>query len=744
MPQSLEAVIIRSLQKNPESRYESLAEFAEELGWLLPGLDGVVNPPPVYEKVGSLAVLFLASLGEHRDYAERIAPKLMATDRAYRDPETRPVSQSKESGQPGGKIEVTLDQVQLSVEPGRTASTLVAVHNSGNVEGEFTLSIEGVAPDWVALSPRKFVLKPGEQKTAQLIFKPPRLTSTRAGRYQVDVKVVEAKQPLLHGEAIVTLTIGVYNQFRVEFPNPRTQGEETTELLITNTGNVPDTYIISPVDVDEELGFEPEQSQVRLNPDQVGKAEIKPYLSSLRLFGGTRSHAYSVTIKAASGEKQTQTGEYVSTSLLPTWVPLVLLLVCMCFSAAGLIYLTRNTLQGTSAQRTEMALRTATFDAAQNTMQAATLTVQALENANQATIMAVTATSQVITEQAATEQINATITSIAETATAIAAEQTSQADATSAVFFTETASAQETAQAGLGSTATSVAATATAQTEQLLTATALVGNSQTATAQAALFLTATAQTSLSRTATAQVGFSQTATAQASQGGTATAQAATATAQANLSKTPVAKRAVYFYLTSTGLGKDYQDFLKPHGYQLDLLPMDSIPSTDLSQFRIIFIAPETGQDGNWGDAGGSWAQKIVNSNLPVFGLGEGGFNFFGKINLSIGYPNGIGTSNKDVFVLNPSDLIWKTPNPIPIPGNRIIQVYNNNVDTMMCNLQPPFPANITAYVQWPENVNQFSVMRQDGRYLLWGFRESPEELTPSGASFLLNILAELTK
>ncbi len=744
MPQSLEAVIIRALQKVPGSRFETLANFAEELSWLLPGLDGVVDPPPVFEKSISLAALYLASLGDHRLYAEKIAPALLASDKPYKDPATRPVSPNPDPIGENGKIEVTVDQVQLSVEPGRTASTVVVVHNSADVEAEFNISIEGVAPEWVALSPRKFTLKVGEQKTAQLIFKPPRLSRTRAGRYPITVRVRSTEKVLLQGEASITLTIGVYNQFRLEFPSPRTQGDESTEILITNTGNVLDTYTISPVDIDGELGFEPEQSQVRLNPEQVGKAEFKPYLSSLRLFGGVRSHAYTVSVKAASGEKQNQTGEHVSTSLLPAWVPLILLLVCMCFTAAGLFYLTRNTFQGTSAQRTSMALRTSTFDAAQSTLQAATLTVQALENANQATIMAVTQTAQAVTEQAATQQVNATITSIAETATAIAAESTSQADATSAVFFTQTAVARETEQSGLGSTATAVALTATAQTGQLMTATAQVGNSQTATAQAGMFLTATAQTAFSKTATAQAGLIQTATAQAGFSGTATAQAATATAQANLTKTPVLKKIAYFYLTSTGLGKDYQEFLQPHGYQVELKPLDSIPSTDLNQYRVILIAPETGQDGNWGDANGTWANKIVNSNLPVIGLGEGGFNLFGKTNMPIGYPNGIGSSSKDIFVLNPNDLLWKTPNPIPIPGNKVIQVYNNDVDTIMSNLQPPFPANILAYVQWPENVNQFSIIRQDGRMVLWGFRETPKELTPSGASLLLNFLAELTK
>jgi eukaryotic-like serine/threonine-protein kinase len=738
LPQSLEAVIIRSLQKNPASRYVTLAEFAEELNWLLPGLEGLIDPPAVFEKVGSLAALYLASLGEHREYAEKTAPALSKQQAGTGEPATRPVGKVQSAAGKVEKVEVTLDQVQISVEPGRTTSTLVAIHNPGSKDGNFILSIEGIPSGWVAFSPREFPLKAGEQKTAQLIVKPPRLSGTRAGRYTIAVKVVEKLNPQWKGEASITLTIGVFNQFRLEFSVPRTQGEESAELLITNTGNVPDTYTIMPQDLDGELSFDPEESQVRLNPDQVGKAEFTPTLRSVRLFGGNRSHAYTAVVRAASGEKQVQTGEYVSSSLMPAWVPLVLFLICLCSAAAGLIYVTQSTLRGTSSQRTQVAQQTGTSIAAQDTILAATQTVMALENANQATLFAFTQTALAAEAETATAQVGATITSISDTATAIAQNATAQANETAAMFVTETAAANETLQAGGAQTATAVSITATALSEQLLTATAQVGFSQTATAQAALFLTATAQSSFSQTATAQ---SAIGTAQA---GTAIAQAATATAQANLTRTPAIKRVAYFYLTSTSLGNEYRNFLSQHNYDVILRPLDAIPSENLAQYKLILIAPETGQNGNWGDAAGTWAKKIADSDLPVVGLGEGGFNFFGKNSLSIGFPNGIGTTSQDLYVLNPNDQIWKTPNPIPIPVNRTLRIYNQSQDTMVSNLQPPFPVSITVYAQWPENVNQFPLIRQDGRFILWGYRQSPDEFTSSGASLFLNLLDDLTK
>jgi hypothetical protein len=167
-------------------------------------------------------------------------------------------------------------------------------------------------------------------------------------------------------------------------------------------------------------------------------------------------------------------------------------------------------------------------------------------------------------------------------------------------------------------------------------------------------------------------------------------------------------------------------------------VDAISSINITQYQLVLIGPETGSDGSWGDASGSWANKVVSSNLPVVGLGEGGFNFFGKIGLGIGFPNGIGTSTSKAYALNTQDEVWRTPNAIAIPGDKNVTLYDRDSETYTSNLAQPFPSNVIAFAQWPEGVNQFSIIRES-RYLLWGYRETPNEFSDSGSALFLNVL-----
>ncbi len=177
LPKAVETVVVRALQKDPDERFASLAEMAEELNWTLPALDGLVTFPPAFERAVSLVSLYMASLGEFRSYAGKAARAEAATTRVQAD--TKPLSKAPQGGAvptpPGSDLSIALDQVKLSVEPGRTVTTSIAVHNGGSTAGVFILGLEGTPASWISFSPRELPLNPGEQKTVQLILKPPRV-----------------------------------------------------------------------------------------------------------------------------------------------------------------------------------------------------------------------------------------------------------------------------------------------------------------------------------------------------------------------------------------------------------------------------------------------------------------------------------------------------------------------------------------------------------------------------------------
>lgn len=743
LPKGLEDVIVRSLQKAPSARYQTPGEMAEELSWTLPSLEGLLTPPPAFERVTSLFSLYNASLDPAKG-AKRMPEKAQGVGSGGTLPLIPQAAVPASSPPPGPTpapeadqaVEIELDQVQISVDPGRSVACGVSIYNPSQEEAHVVLGVEGAQAGWVAFMPRELILQPREQKTAQMTVKPARLPGTRAGRYPLKIRAVEKARRLKPGETSAILNVGAFELFQSELVISQIAEGETLRVMLTNLGNVPGTYTLSPRDAGGELTFEPRQSQVRLNPGQVGKADYEVALHRSRLFGGLNSHPFSVNISAASGEQQSVEGEFVSKSLLPAWVPIVLLVLCLCSTLSVLGYLGVTKWRQGSDQRADRAALTATVKAASSTGEAITRTAQFLISANQATLRAVTATAQAGVDSTATVQWMISSTAQAATQTASVQAATAQANATFAFQYTQTMSALTTQQAAVAATADSIARTATAQTGMLLTSTAQGMNAQTATAQSSLVRTATANAALIKTATANAALIQ----------TATAQAATATAQALITPSPTLpgpRTLVYLYLTSTSLGKDYQKFLKNHGYTLDLVPLDALVTYDLRDYDAILVAPETGQDGTWGDNPGAWALKIANSGLPVIGLEEGGFNLFGKLGLHIGWPNGISTSTSQVIAVNPNDSVWKAPTAIQIGQDGVVSLYQRESEFYVCNIQNP-PANVIPYGRWPANVNQYPLILEDGRYLLWGSGDTPNQMTQSGESLFLNFLDTLTK
>ena len=76
--------------------------------------------------------------------------------------------------------------------------------------------------------------------------------------------------------------------------------------------------------------------------------------------------------------------------------------------------------------------------------------------------------------------------------------------------------------------------------------------------------------------------------------TATSRAATETALAVPTQTtgPV-RNLAYIYLTNASEAKDYQTLLQAHGFKVDLLQEDAIPTTNFSKYHAVLVGPHTG-------------------------------------------------------------------------------------------------------------------------------------------------------
>ena len=712
LPEALGQVIVKALEKTPEARYTNPASLASELDRIYPNLVGIDSAPPAFESAVSLLTPYQESLAEHP--AETAAPI------PEPEPPADEAATQVSAGEPElGRLEVFLDHGQLSVEPGSSASTILTVHAIGNMRGRFRIVLEGLPTIWVSLSPQMVELEPGQSKQVRITIRPSRSSHSRAGRYPFTVQAINLYSQGGMAKVGATLTVAAFTRFSSELVKTRLGAGEDGRVAINNQGNTPENFTIQFWNPDNDLVFHPRQAQIRLNEGQVGSAEFSAEPHQTHWFGREKVYPFSVQVSSGGGDRQDHSGGITSFPLIPAWLVALTLVVFVCLAGSVLFFLGRSSLQASSATRTVIAARTQIA----GTPIAQTATAEFLANANQATVQAAISTLAAATAQTATAQSATAQAAQIETATAqIGATQTRAVELVTQIA-SQTAAAETVTALQATRAAEALAATQTAQVQQATTVAGYLAATQTAAVQTAT----------------QVAIDAAATSLAA---TATARAATATALPVPTQTsgPV-RNVVYIYLTDAGEAKDYQALLQAHGFKVDLMPEDAIPGMDFSKYRAILVGPQTGSGNIWGDTSGNQFNGLINSGLPVLGIGEGGYAFFGKAGLAIGWDHGVSANGKQLVVVDPANSLWSEPTPVPIPVDRVLDIYTNNVSFVAINVPQPIQ-NVALFGSNPSEVNQYILLREQERFFLWGFTNGPRDMTPTGQQLFLNVLESL--
>jgi hypothetical protein len=151
---------------------------------------------------------------------------------------------------------------------------------------------------------------------------------------------------------------------------------------------------------------------------------------------------------------------------------------------------------------------------------------------------------------------------------------------------------------------------------------------------------------------------------------------------------------------------------------------------------VLIGPDTGSGYDWGDAGGSYASKIEDSEVPVIGLGRGGSAFFSELGYEIGWGKSWSGSGRDVYVINADDALWNQPNDLSIPGSNTLTIYNSTTSFQAVH----YPSSITGIVGRGRQVGDsthYPIITKDTRYMLWGWAAGPNAMTSVGKQVFVN-------
>jgi uncharacterized repeat protein (TIGR01451 family) len=207
------------------------------------------------------------------------------------------------------------------------------------------------------------------------------------------------------------------------------------------------------------------------------------------------------------------------------------------------------------------------------------------------------------------------------------------------------------------------------------------------------------------------------------------------------------RIAYIFRGNTVDATSFYNLLVSNGYSVDLIPLSNVLTTvfrspaGAPNYDLIIVADDTGDLNQWGsvspppDISADQVNHIRDANLPIIGLGEGGYAFFGKLPLFIGWPNGWH---------GPEDRVNKAGGAPPSYYNGIgvdpVPVYVNPVNTVGIYLNPvPLPSDVFPIGLENPTKDHASIIQQGCR-LLWGFSGNPTVMVATGKQLFLNAVA----
>lgn len=656
---------------------------------------------------------------------------------------TLKVPQAPPAGARGGAGALFLESEQAVVEPGGAAHIPVTVQNQGSEVANFNLSVVGVPAGWVELPAGSVSLVPGEQKQLHLIVRPPRSSESRAGSYPLTIQAHSSRAPGIAAQASLTLTVAAFSQFTSALYPQRLRAGETGQITIHNQGNSAEVFSVDWQDGSRQLRFTPDRPQFKIPAGEQVQAEFRAEPVQRPLFGGEQTIQAAAQVSSQSGGYQTHQAEVVSKGLLPLWILPLIAVACLLLGAAGLALANPFNAGGGAATRTAAAERTEIALVVERTNAVNTATAASMLNLNQATASAATATSAwLLLDDDKDGLTNAEELELNTLPNKRDTDEDGLDDGEEVrVRHTDPLNpdtdgdgikdGDEVAR-GLNplNPDTDGDGIPDAQDPAPLhtsTPTVDLPSTQQAGNQATLSAAST-QTAQAAQATAQAAAQLTAIA---------AQTASAAHSATLTAEAV-KRLAYIYLSDLAAANDFKNYLVSQGYLVDLVAQGDIFTTDFSGYKVILIGYDTGSNDAWADSAGSAAAQVQAAGKRIVGFGNGGYAFFGKLGLKIGWGNGAHGTAADIHILDPGERYWTTPNNITIPGDRVISLYQSDVNYVGIYATGPLP-DVKMVADLPSSASYFPLIRETERYLLWGFDGTPSAMTPKGLRVLINTI-----
>jgi Mg-chelatase subunit ChlD len=198
---------------------------------------------------------------------------------------------------------------------------------------------------------------------------------------------------------------------------------------------------------------------------------------------------------------------------------------------------------------------------------------------------------------------------------------------------------------------------------------------------------------------------------------------------------VRPRVLYVYDSDATTALRYERLLEENSRVVDLSVKGAVPSLELSKYNLAVIGPDTGSLGTWTPQ--ATVDALTQYEVPVLGLGEGGYAYFGVLGLDIGYANGAHGSGTSIIWnrVTVTDTIWRYPYEFSLP-KEALQLYEADSSRVDIYLGDQ-PLGVTIFGYNDADQTYADLIMDEGYWMLWSFDDGPDAMTETGRELFVN-------
>jgi serine/threonine protein kinase/uncharacterized membrane protein len=212
------------------------------------------------------------------------------------------VSNRVQTSASSGRVVVTIENADLTVEAGASVSFNVTVFNQGDLVDHFQVGITGIPPDWVLNTPPLARLMPGIQQSLSLIVQPPKKPQSKAQKYPIRLRVTSQNAPNELIEAQGSLTVlPFYTYTTILKPIKQyATAAGNFSVVLSNLSNADLNISLSGSDSEAGCQFLFDTNTVSIPSEQEKTVEL--HVTSKTPLTSTTGHIYHLTVTSTPVE----------------------------------------------------------------------------------------------------------------------------------------------------------------------------------------------------------------------------------------------------------------------------------------------------------------------------------------------------------------------------------------------------------------------------------------------------------